>query len=76
QGRAVFSFSALKDGNLLLQVVAKKEGHAEARAGAGLAIKAIPEQKIDFAIPLALLLIILICAGIWVERRVSERRRK
>ncbi|MEM3567565.1 MAG: fibronectin type III domain-containing protein [Thermoplasmata archaeon] len=76
QGRAVFSFSALKDGNLLLQVVANKEGFAEARAGAGLTIKPIPEQKIDFAIPLALLLIILLCAGIWVERRVSERRRK
>ncbi|MEM3445373.1 MAG: fibronectin type III domain-containing protein, partial [Thermoplasmata archaeon] len=39
EGRAVFSFSALKDGNLLLQVVANKEGHAEARVGAGLAIK-------------------------------------
>ncbi|MEM3492938.1 MAG: fibronectin type III domain-containing protein [Thermoplasmata archaeon] len=75
QGRAVFSFSALKDGNLLLQVVANKEGFAEARAGAGVAIKSMPEQKIDFALPLALLLIILLCAGIWVERKVSERQR-
>ncbi|MEM4293105.1 MAG: hypothetical protein QXJ27_02915, partial [Thermoplasmata archaeon] len=74
QGRAVFTFSALKDGNLLLQVVAKKEGHAEARAGAGVFIKAMHEQKIDLSIPLALLLIFLICLSFWVERRERPRR--
>ncbi|MEM3445245.1 MAG: hypothetical protein QW115_04680, partial [Thermoplasmata archaeon] len=75
-GRAVFTFSALKEGNIVFQVIANKEGFGEARAGAGVAIKSMPEQKIDFAIPLALLLIILLCIGIWVERRVSERQRE
>ncbi|MEM3567499.1 MAG: hypothetical protein QXJ27_07825 [Thermoplasmata archaeon] len=57
----------------MFQVIPNKEGFAEARAGVGLAIKSMPEQKIDFAIPLALLLVLLICAGIWVERRISKR---
>ncbi|MEM3396748.1 MAG: NosD domain-containing protein [Thermoplasmata archaeon] len=65
EGGAVFTFSALKEGNLVFQVIAKKEGFAEAKSGAGVWIKSVPEQGIDFGIPLALLLIVLLIVGIW-----------
>ncbi|MEM3396987.1 MAG: fibronectin type III domain-containing protein [Thermoplasmata archaeon] len=73
EGRAVFTFSALKEGNLVFQVVAKKEGYAEARSGVGVWIKAVPEQGIDFGIPFALLLIVLLIVGIWEERKGGQK---
>ncbi|MEM3397270.1 MAG: NosD domain-containing protein [Thermoplasmata archaeon] len=73
EGRAVFTFSALKEGNLVFQVVAKKEGYAEARSGVGVWIKAVPEQGIDFGIPFALLLIAILIVGIWEERKGRQK---
>ncbi|MEM3444705.1 MAG: fibronectin type III domain-containing protein [Thermoplasmata archaeon] len=42
-GRAVFTFSALKEGNVVFQVIANNEGFGEARAGAVVTIKSMPE---------------------------------
>ncbi|MEM3888384.1 MAG: hypothetical protein QXO11_08145, partial [Thermoplasmata archaeon] len=58
---------------LVFQVVAKKEGYAEARSGVGVWIKAVPEQGIDFGIPFALLLIVLLIVGIWEERKGGQK---
>ncbi|MCX8173200.1 MAG: fibronectin type III domain-containing protein, partial [Thermoplasmata archaeon] len=72
-GRALFALDGLKEGKAMFQIIVTKEGFAEARSGLGLVVNAREELKFDVAIPVAVILAMLLIAGLAKEKSGRKR---